>query len=91
MLRAQLAALLAAALPAALLLADEPSAATSAVPAPAQLAPAPADPAKGGVWSPAAPAFSCGPCAAPCFGPERRPLESDHAFDGFIGPITNPV
>lgn len=31
-------------------------------------------------------AWACSSCLA-----ERRPFESDHAFDGFVGPVSNPV
>lgn len=33
----------------------------------------------------------CSTCFTDCCCPKRRFLESDHAFDGFIGPITNPI
>lgn len=34
---------------------------------------------------------SCQSLMSDCCGANRRPFESDHCFDGFINPITNPV
>lgn len=73
---------------------DMPAAVAPGVPgALAPVVPAPAHPAYAGVF-PAAPAADVGPSpiAAAVAGPAaRRAFESDHEFDGFINPVSNPI
>ncbi|MFO0798427.1 MAG: hypothetical protein U0804_13200 [Gemmataceae bacterium] len=58
----------------------------------ARIAPLPAHPSYAGALPALAPAAGEGPnpIAEAC-RPARRPFESDHAFDGFINPVSNPI
>jgi hypothetical protein len=74
-----------------------PPAVPPAAAAPVALAPvvpAPAHPAyTGGAFPALTPAAgeAPSPVAEACAAPARRRFESDHAFDGFVNPISNPI